>query len=173
MASLVVTHQLQVKRRTGKVCQSETDVLPLCRVTNVRKRRHNLSCARGRGRSLLLTSNWPVSVGARPSRATTSARRSCCVPRSRCRSRRRRRRRASVSGGRRRPAAAAAGPRRRQRWPRRKARVAGRRPAAPRPGPPTRTGDGAAAGSASSGRNLGDATATVQQTIGYNDDRVV
>ena len=27
---LVVTHQLQVERRTGKVRQSETDVLPLC-----------------------------------------------------------------------------------------------------------------------------------------------
>ena len=26
----VVTHQLQVERRTGKVRQSETDVLPLC-----------------------------------------------------------------------------------------------------------------------------------------------
>jgi len=26
----VVTHQLQVERRTGKVCRSETDVLPLC-----------------------------------------------------------------------------------------------------------------------------------------------
>jgi len=30
----VVTHQLQVERRTGKVRQSETDVLPLCYVTN-------------------------------------------------------------------------------------------------------------------------------------------
>jgi len=28
--TLVVTHQLQVERRTGKVRQSETDVLPLC-----------------------------------------------------------------------------------------------------------------------------------------------
>ena len=27
---LVVTHQLQVERRAGKVRQSETDVLPLC-----------------------------------------------------------------------------------------------------------------------------------------------
>ena len=26
----MVTHQLQVERRTGKVRQSETDVLPLC-----------------------------------------------------------------------------------------------------------------------------------------------
>ena len=32
--SLVVTHQLQVERRTRKDCQSETDVLPLCYVTN-------------------------------------------------------------------------------------------------------------------------------------------
>jgi len=30
----VVTHQLQVERRTGKVRQSETDVLPLCYDTN-------------------------------------------------------------------------------------------------------------------------------------------
>jgi len=27
---LVVTHQLQVERRTGKVRRPETDVLPLC-----------------------------------------------------------------------------------------------------------------------------------------------
>jgi len=33
----VVTHQLQVERRTGKVRQSETDVLPLCYATNLRK----------------------------------------------------------------------------------------------------------------------------------------
>ena len=32
--TLVVTHQLQVERRTGKVRQSETDVLPLCHATN-------------------------------------------------------------------------------------------------------------------------------------------
>jgi len=30
----VVTHQLQVERRAGKVRQSETDVLPLCYATN-------------------------------------------------------------------------------------------------------------------------------------------
>jgi len=30
----VVTHHLQVKRRTGKVRQSETDILPLCYATN-------------------------------------------------------------------------------------------------------------------------------------------
>jgi len=30
----VVTHQLQVERRTGKVRQSETDVLPLCHATS-------------------------------------------------------------------------------------------------------------------------------------------
>jgi len=34
LPTLVVTHQLQVERRTGKVCQSETDVLPLCYATN-------------------------------------------------------------------------------------------------------------------------------------------
>jgi len=31
----VVTHQLQVERRTGKVRQSETDLLPLCHATNL------------------------------------------------------------------------------------------------------------------------------------------
>ena len=30
----MVTHQLQVKRRTGKVRRPETDVLPLCHATN-------------------------------------------------------------------------------------------------------------------------------------------
>ena len=30
----MVTHQLQVERRTGKVRQSETDVLPLCYATD-------------------------------------------------------------------------------------------------------------------------------------------
>jgi len=34
LPTLVVTHQLQVERRTGKVRQSETDVLPLCYTTN-------------------------------------------------------------------------------------------------------------------------------------------
>ena len=34
LPTLVVTHQLQVEHRTGKVCQSETDVLPLCHATN-------------------------------------------------------------------------------------------------------------------------------------------
>ena len=31
----MITHQLQVERRTGKVRQSETDVLPLCHATNL------------------------------------------------------------------------------------------------------------------------------------------
>jgi len=30
----VVTHQVQVERRTGKVRRPETDVLPLCHATN-------------------------------------------------------------------------------------------------------------------------------------------
>ena len=34
LPTLVVTHQLQVERRTGKVRQSETDVLPLGHATN-------------------------------------------------------------------------------------------------------------------------------------------
>ena len=35
LPTLVVTHQLQVERRTGKVRQSETDLLPLCYATNL------------------------------------------------------------------------------------------------------------------------------------------
>jgi len=31
----VVTHQLQVERRTGKVRRPETDVLPLCHATKI------------------------------------------------------------------------------------------------------------------------------------------
>ena len=34
LATLVVTHQLQVERRTGKVRRPETDVLPLSHATN-------------------------------------------------------------------------------------------------------------------------------------------
>ena len=34
LPTLVVTHQLQVEHRTGKVRQSETDVLPLSHATN-------------------------------------------------------------------------------------------------------------------------------------------
>jgi len=41
LPTLVVTHQLQVERRTGKVRQSETDVLPLCHATKeVDKQKH-------------------------------------------------------------------------------------------------------------------------------------
>ena len=36
LPTLLVTHQLQVERRIGKVRQSETDVLPLCHATNCR-----------------------------------------------------------------------------------------------------------------------------------------
>ena len=34
LPTLVVTHQLQVERRTGKVRRPETDVLPLCHATS-------------------------------------------------------------------------------------------------------------------------------------------
>ena len=37
LPTFVVTHQLQVEHRTGKVRQSETDVLPLCHVTNLKQ----------------------------------------------------------------------------------------------------------------------------------------
>ena len=36
LPTLVVTHQLQVERRTGKVLRPETDVLPLYHATNQR-----------------------------------------------------------------------------------------------------------------------------------------
>ena len=36
LPTLEVIHQLQVERRTGKVRQSETDVLPLCHATNTK-----------------------------------------------------------------------------------------------------------------------------------------
>ena len=35
LPTLVVTHQLQVERRTGKVRRPETDILPLCHATNI------------------------------------------------------------------------------------------------------------------------------------------
>ena len=35
LPTLVVNHQLQVERRTGKVRRPETDVLPLCHATNL------------------------------------------------------------------------------------------------------------------------------------------
>ena len=35
LPTLVVTHQLQVERMTGKVRRPETDVLPLCHATNL------------------------------------------------------------------------------------------------------------------------------------------
>ena len=42
LPTLEVTHQLQVERRTGKVRQSETDVLPLCHATStVQPRLHD------------------------------------------------------------------------------------------------------------------------------------
>jgi len=40
----VLTHQLQVERRTGKVRQSETDVLPLCHATNFYVTTINYQC---------------------------------------------------------------------------------------------------------------------------------
>jgi len=42
----VVTHQLQVERRTGKVRQSETDVLPRCHATNREQQRRTKRRAR-------------------------------------------------------------------------------------------------------------------------------
>ena len=45
----MVTHQLQVERRTGKVRQPETDVLPLCYATNYwLSNRKQRVCIKGR-----------------------------------------------------------------------------------------------------------------------------
>ena len=44
----MVTHQLQVKRRTGKVRRPENDVLPLCHATNLRRNSSN-----GKGKASL------------------------------------------------------------------------------------------------------------------------
>ena len=46
LPTLVVAHQLQVERRTGKVRQSETDVLPLCHATNHVRTRYQTQCRR-------------------------------------------------------------------------------------------------------------------------------
>ena len=43
LPTLVVTHQLQVECRTGKVRWPETDVLPLCHATNVGRARNTVS----------------------------------------------------------------------------------------------------------------------------------
>ena len=40
----MVTHQLQVERRTGKVRRPETDVLPLCHATNLASTRNTCAC---------------------------------------------------------------------------------------------------------------------------------
>ena len=40
----MVTHQLQVERRTGKVSRQETDVLPLCHATNLQDSRFSVLC---------------------------------------------------------------------------------------------------------------------------------
>jgi len=41
LPTTVVTHQLQVERRTGKVRRPETNILPLCYATNHRKSTKN------------------------------------------------------------------------------------------------------------------------------------
>jgi len=43
----VVTHQLQVERWTGKVRQSETDVIPLCHATNCDETKNDTSIEYG------------------------------------------------------------------------------------------------------------------------------
>ena len=58
LPTLVVTHQLQVERRTGKVRQSETDVLPLCHATNCIRRQAKRSCKQ----CALPALSWPPHV---------------------------------------------------------------------------------------------------------------
>ena len=48
----MVTHQLQVERRTGKVRRPETDVLPLCHATNCEI---ISSCKKGKGSPYSIT----------------------------------------------------------------------------------------------------------------------
>jgi len=61
LPTLVVTHQLQVERRTGKVRQSQTDVLPLCHATNIKSSRckHQMN-------------GWPAKALSRLPTALTS-----------------------------------------------------------------------------------------------------
>jgi len=35
LPTIVVSHQLQIKHKTGKIRQTETNVLPLCHATNI------------------------------------------------------------------------------------------------------------------------------------------
>jgi len=56
----VVTHQLQVERRTGEVRRPETDVLPLCHATRL-----GASILGGLGEqspTLLKVGGWPIVV---------------------------------------------------------------------------------------------------------------
>ena len=71
LPTLVVTHQLQVERRTGKVRRSETDVLPLCHATNANLGQTEIirtfqdgPCSQGRGRvrTEWMQSKFPVNV---------------------------------------------------------------------------------------------------------------
>jgi len=62
LPTLVVTLQLQAERRTGKVCQSETDVLPLCHATNRVEHYVNLIHCRMTNYELL---RWLVEMASR------------------------------------------------------------------------------------------------------------
>ena len=57
----MVTHQLQVERRTGKVRRPETDVLPLCHATNQNSKCLAISCPAVSCPAIL----WSVSFSAR------------------------------------------------------------------------------------------------------------
>jgi len=70
----VVTHQLQVKRRTGKVRRPETDVLPLCHATNLFSTVSDISNYNGKSElSKLLVSNSARITYEDNKNATSSA----------------------------------------------------------------------------------------------------
>jgi len=58
----MVTHQLQVERRTGKVRRPETDVLPLCHATNLCIAIGDLKCTREFRLGICVRSNEFVSA---------------------------------------------------------------------------------------------------------------
>ena len=62
LPTLVVTHQLQVERRTGKVRRPETDVLPLCHATNLCIAIGDLKCTREFRLGICVRSNEFVSA---------------------------------------------------------------------------------------------------------------
>ena len=68
----MVTHQLQVERRTGKVRRPETDVLPLCHATNTIERIDKYNIRIDKYLDTLLA-NQPISDGEATDRCQKGA----------------------------------------------------------------------------------------------------